>query len=92
MDTSHSAMSIHLCNHALAKGYNYVSYDPECVLDFLEKPASNCIEMHKKLEFSHWFDDANTAINYIKENSKAPNHKVLMVGHSMGGWITLYMA
>ena len=92
MSTAHSTKGIHLSNHAIEKGYNYVCYDPECVSDFLEKPAQSCIEMYEKLEFSHWFDDANTAINYIKENNGGENHKILMVGSSMGGWISLYMA
>jgi len=92
MSTAQSTKSIHLSNHALTKGYNYVCYDPECVLEFLEKPALSCMEMYEKLEFSHWFDDANTAINYIKENNSSPNHRIVMVGSSMGGWISLYMA
>ena len=92
MSTAHGTKSIHLATHSLTKEYNYVCYDPECVSDLLEKPSMSCIEMFDKLEFSHWFDDANTAINYIKENNASPNHKILMVGSSMGGWITLYMA
>ena len=92
MSTAHGTKSIHLSTHSLSKAYNYVCYDPECVSDLLEKPATNCIEMFDRLEFSHWFDDANTAIKYIRENNTSPNHKILMVGSSMGGWITLYMA
>ena len=92
MSTAQSTKAIHLSKHAMEKGYNYVCYDPECVSDLLEKPALSCFEMYEKLEFSHWFDDANTAINYVKENNSSPNHKILMVGSSMGGWITLYMA
>ena len=92
MSTALSTKGVHLSHHAIDKGYNYVCYDPECVSDFLEKPALSCLEIYEKLEFSHWFDDANTAINYIKEHNASPNHRILMVGSSMGGWITLYMA
>ena len=92
MSTALGTKTVYLAEQCISKGYNYVCYDPECVSELLEKPAGQCVEMFNQLEFSHWFDDANTAINYIKENNPGDEHKILMVGSSMGGWITLSMA
>ena len=91
MSTAQSTKALHLAKHSIARGYDYVCYDPECVSDLLSKPAVECVEMFDRLEFSHWFDDANTAINYIKRTTPA-DKKILMIGSSMGGWITLSLA
>merc|ERR1719336_1308537 len=45
MSTSQSTKATYLSRHALDKGYNYVSYDPECVSEMQEKPALDCLEM-----------------------------------------------
>ena len=92
MSTAQGTKSIYLAKRSISKEYDYVCYDPECISELFEKPAVECLEMFNKLEFSHWFDDANTAINYIKQNNPGGKHKILMVGSSMGGWITLSMA
>jgi len=91
LSTAQSTKALHLAEHAIARGFDYVCYDPECVSELHEKPATECIEMFDKLEFSHWFDDANTAINYIKRTNP-DDRKILMIGSSMGGWITLSLA
>merc|ERR1719510_910472 len=90
MSTAQSTKAIYLAKHSIAKEYDFVCYDPEGVSDLSEKPASECLEMFDRLEFSHWFDDANTAIKYIQQASA--NKKIIIIGSSMGGWITLFMA
>ena len=92
MSTALGTKSVYLAEHSILKGYDFVCYDPECVSDLFEKAATDCLEDFIKLEFSHWFDDANTAINYIRRCNEGKNHKILMVGSSMGGWISLSLA
>ena len=93
MSTGRAIKSISLAEFSRLKGYDYVCYDPECVAELFEKPAEECLDIYNKLEFSHWFDDANTAINFVREQygpKKEP--EILLVGSSMGGWISLAMA
>jgi alpha-beta hydrolase superfamily lysophospholipase len=41
------------------------------------------------LEFSHWFDDCQTAIQVAQEESI--HSGIVLVGSSMGAWISLKM-
>ena len=41
------------------------------------------------LEFSHWFDDCQTAIQVAQEENL--NSGIVLVGSSMGAWISLRM-
>ena len=92
MSTAKGTKSLYLSDHSIIKGYDYVCYDPECVSDLFDKPASECVEAFGQLKFSDWFDDANTALDYITKIKQNKMHKIVMVGSSMGGWITLAMA
>ena len=84
--------SVH-CSHCQSKGYDYVCYDPEGVVD-LSKPGTPedqvALENFESLKFSHWFDDCFTAVQTVKE--ARPNDPVLLVGSSMGGWISSKIA
>jgi alpha-beta hydrolase superfamily lysophospholipase len=41
-------------------------------------------------QFGDWFEDCQTALEIAK--TEEPNAKVILVGSSMGGWISLRMA
>ena len=41
-------------------------------------------------QFSDWFEDCQTALEIAK--TEEPDAKVILVGSSMGGWISLKMA
>ena len=75
----HGNKSQELIKHCQKSGRRYICYDPEGI-------AESKVEDIMTLEFKHWFEDAETAI-------KASNSKeIILIGSSMGGWISLKMA
>ena len=46
----------------------------------------------KTLQFKDWFEDCQTAIEIAKEENKGCPGGLVLVGSSMGGWISLKMA
>ena len=58
-------------------------YDPEGL-------GESKIEDFANLKFKHWFENAETAIDYAAQKTLAQS--IILVGSSMGGWISLRMA
>jgi pimeloyl-ACP methyl ester carboxylesterase len=77
--SGHGLKSQALIKHCQAKEIRYVCYDPEAT-------GESKVEDMTSLRFQHWFEDAQTAIKYCKSD------KMVLVGSSMGGWISLKMA
>ena len=77
--SGHGLKSQDLIKHCQAKDLRYVCYDPEAT-------GESKIEDMSNLEFKNWFEDAKTAIQMSKSD------KIVLVGSSMGGWISLKMA
>lgn len=73
----------YLARHCSTK-YNYLCYDPE---GLAESPSN-----FKTLQFRDWFEDCQTAIEIAKEEGKGCPGGLVLVGSSMGGWISLKMA
>ena len=77
--SGHGLKSQALIKHCQAKEIRYVCYDPEAT-------GESKVEDRTSLRFQHWFEDAQTAIKHCQSD------KIVVVGSSMGGWISLKMA
>ena len=77
--SGHGLKSQAFIKHFQSKKLRYVCYDPESL-------GESKIENMESLRLHHWFEDAQTAINHCKSD------KIVLVGSSMGGWISLKMA
>ena len=75
----HGFKSQALIKHCQSKKLRYVCYDPEAL-------GESKVEDLTKLRFDHWFEDAQTAIK------QSQSDQIVLVGSSMGGWISLKMA
>ena len=72
-----------LQKHCQHTGHRFICYDPENV-------GESKVNDITQFEFKHWFEDAKTAINHVVEDSETvPN--IILVGHSLGAWISLTM-
>ena len=77
--SGHGLKSQAFIKHCQSKNLRYVCYDPEGL-------GESKIEDMATLNFQHWFEDAETAIKQCQSD------KIVLVGSSMGGWISLKMA
>ena len=77
--SGHGLKSQAFIKHCQSKNLRYVCYDPEGL-------GESKIEDMANLKFQHWFEDAETAIKQCQSD------KIVLVGSSMGGWISLKMA
>ena len=77
--SGHGLKSQALIRHCQSKSIRYVCYDPEGT-------GESKIEDIASLQLEHWFQDAETAIK------KCQSEKIILVGSSMGSWISLKMA
>jgi len=68
----------HFREYCKSKNYSYVRYDPICIGDSLGDWST--------LEFEDWVENAGTV---LKELGSDRN---IVIGSSMGGWITLWLA
>jgi len=68
----------HLREYCIKKNYTFVRYDPSCIGDSLGDWSS--------LEFEDWVDNAGNVL----ENLGSKNN--IVIGSSMGGWISLWLA
>ena len=76
--SGHGLKSQALIKHCQSKGISYACYDPEGL-------GESKIDDIASLKFQHWFEDAQTAIKMCQSD------KIVLVGSSMGGWISLKM-
>jgi pimeloyl-ACP methyl ester carboxylesterase len=79
--SGHGLKSQSIGQHCLTSGLRYVCYDPEAT-------GESKVENILSLEFKHWFEDAEAALIKASEDGQ----KVLLIGSSMGGWISLTLA
>ena len=77
--SGHGLKSQAFIKHCQSKKLRYVCYDPEALGESKVKDMAS-------LRFQHWFEDAQTAIKQCESD------KIVLVGSSMGGWISLKMA
>ena len=77
--TGHGTKSQSLIRHCQNRGVRYICYDPEGM-------GENTVKDLSQLQFKHWFDDAETVIQ------ASGSEKIILIGSSMGGWISLKMA
>jgi len=77
--SGHGSKSQALIKHCQMKGIRYVCYDPEGT-------GESKVENMASLRFQHWFENAQAAIKQCQSD------KIVVVGSSMGGWISLKMA
>nr|ACO15381.1 Abhydrolase domain-containing protein 10, mitochondrial precursor [Caligus clemensi] len=68
-----------LLDYCSKAGHEFVRYDPEG----FGKSEFSSPEKWKNIEFRHWFEDCEAAMGM------SPNKKFILVGSSMGGWISL---
>lgn len=92
MSLGRATKSQFMASHCQARGWDYVCYDPEGIVDMSTETQKDqpIIRNFETLKFSHWFDDCYTAVQKVKETK--PDDPILLVGSSMGGWISLKMA
>ena len=79
LGSGHGLKSQSLIQHCQNQGFRYICYDPEGL-------GASAVKDLSQLRFKHWFEDAETVI----EASGSEN--IVLVGSSMGGWISLKMA
>jgi len=77
--TGHGIKSQSLIRHCQNRGVRYICYDPEGV-------GESSIKDFSQLQFKHWFEDAETVIQ------ASGAEKIVLIGSSMGGWISMKMA
>merc|ERR1712168_1380154 len=77
--SGHGLKSQALIKHCQSKRVRFVCYDPEGI-------GESKVENMASLKFQHWFEDAQAAIKHCQSD------KIVLVGSSMGGWISLKMA
>lgn len=77
--SGHGLKSQELIKHCQSKDLRYICYDPEATGESKVSDLST-------LQFKHWFENAQAAIE------KADTKNLVLVGSSMGGWISLKMA
>ena len=77
--SGHGLKSQALIKYCQTRGVRYVCYDPEGT-------GESKVENMASLKFQHWFEDAQAAIKHCQSD------KIVLVGSSMGGWISLKMA
>ena len=77
--SGHGLKSQALKEHCQKQNLRYVCYDPEGL-------GESKLQDFSKLQFKHWFENAEAAIQ------KCQAKKLILVGSSMGGWISLKMA
>jgi len=75
----HGLKSQEMIKHCQMKGIRYVCYDPEGL-------GESKVTDWASMRFQHWFEDAQAAIKHCK------SEQIILVGSSMGGWISLKMA
>ena len=90
MSLGRATKSNFMANHCAQRGYDYVCYDPEGVVDVSDAADTEVISNFEQLKFSHWFDDCHTAIQTVTKERK-DHQGVILVGSSMGAWISLKM-
>ena len=76
--TSRGNKARRLLEHCQESQLEFVRYDPEGLGDSPHNP--------RELEFAHWIDNAESAMNCIK------SERVVLVGSSLGGLISLKLA
>ena len=77
--TSQGNKARRLLEHCRERAYELVRYDPEGLGESPHDP--------KRLEFSHWVEDAESAISRVGSEKK-----VVLVGSSLGGLISVKLA
>lgn len=71
-----------------AKGFDFVSYDPENVEEMFVRGDLDCLE--RGFEFPCWFDDCYTVLDHLNRcDPPSSKPELVLVGSSMGGWICL---
>eukprot|EP00096_Caligus_rogercresseyi_P013101 TRINITY_DN5757_c0_g1_i1.p1 TRINITY_DN5757_c0_g1~~TRINITY_DN5757_c0_g1_i1.p1 ORF type:complete len:255 (-),score=27.89 TRINITY_DN5757_c0_g1_i1:51-815(-) len=68
-----------LLEYCSKSGLEFIRYDPEG----MGESKFECLTQWSKLEFRHWFEDCQAAM------SVSQNKRFILVGSSMGGWISL---
>jgi len=68
----------HLREYCIKKNYTFVRYDPSCIGDSLGDWSS--------LEFEDWVDNAGNVLESLGSKNN------IVIGSSMGGWISLWLA
>ena len=77
--TGHGIKSEKMMNFCQDKKISYICYDPEGV-------GQSKINDYTKLQLKNWFEDAETVI------TSAQSNKIILVGNSLGGCISIKMA